>query len=128
MLSLLGSAGCGEAEKPQPAIATPAPAPGAGEVTAAPEAAAVERSAEELADLEAMCAAVDHDYNDGTLSDYFRGLESKTAWGQALQKRADASTSPGRLLLEAARAAGLKEVDARAPACGRLSEYIDDVE
>ena len=75
-----------------------------------------------------MCAAVDHDYNDGTLSDYFRGLTCQTPWGQELRARADESITPARLLLAAAKAGGLKESDGRLPACVRLFEYIDDVE
>ena len=128
----LSTGACGEGEGGAPAIANPQVANRPEPTPAAPgkptEAEASARSEAELADLEAMCAAVDHDYNDGTLSDYFKGLSSSTPWGKELQARADESTSPGRLLLAAARESGLPDVDPRAPACGRIFEYIDDVE
>ena len=132
---------CGDASAPDPAITTPAASPQAGAGTpgeagmgsaagrandpASPKAAL---DAAALADLEAMCAAVDHDYNDGTLSDYFRGLECQSDWGKSLRKEADESVSPGRLLLARANEHGLQLDAQHAPACARLAGYIDDVE
>lgn len=78
-------------------------------------------------DLEAMCAAVDHDYVDGTLSDYFAGLETRSPWGAALEKRAADSMTPGRELQKAAAAAGL-DGPKLPPSCAKLFDYLDDVE
>ncbi len=92
---------------------------------AAPPASKMD--ATEIADLERMCAAVDHDYVDGTLSDYFADTKSETTWGRELQARADESTTPGRELLRAARSRGWTP-QLGAPSCVRLFDYLDDVE
>lgn len=75
-----------------------------------------------------MCAAVDKDYIDGTLSDYFAGLEATSAWGKSLRTRADESPTPGRVLEAAARERGWAAGSNMAPSCAKLFEYLDDVE
>ena len=107
-----------------PAAAAP-PNDDAQAPPAAPKASIGES---EVRELEAMCAAVDHDYIDGTLSDYFRDVKSQTDWSKGVQAKADESTTPGRVLLAAMKDAGVAETDKRLPACGRIFEYIDDVE
>jgi hypothetical protein len=129
LVSALGASGCGASEPDAKAIAAPKPAPAPPEPQArASPPSASDLDANQIADLEAMCAAVDHDYNDGTLSDYFKGLACQTAWGEELRERADESTTPGRVLLQAAKQAGLSNTDTRTPACARIFDYIDDVE
>ena len=83
---------------------------------------------ERLGDLARLCEALDHDYRDGTLSDYYRDVEIRTDWGREQRKRGDTSGTPGRLLEAAA-----KELDpwGTAPeltSCRGLFEYLDDVE
>ena len=95
---------------------------------APPDPAGDPAPASAVADLEAMCAAVDRDYDDGTLSDYFAGLRTTSAWGARLRARADESTTPGRILEEAARAVGVTDSTPGLTACRRLFEYLDDVE
>lgn len=125
-------AACDKAEPQDVAIATsgaPASALPGGEATpTATTQMKVGVGEKEVKELEAMCAAVDHDYIDGTLTDYFRNVKSTTTWGAALQAKADESTTPGRVLLEAMKQAGIDATDTRVPACGRIFEYIDDVE
>ena len=120
---------CGGAEAPEGAIATPeAATPPEAEAKAPKEPAKATIGEAEIKELEAMCAAVDHDYIDGTLTDYFRNVKSQTDWGKGVQKKADESTTPGRVLLAEMKDGGLEPTDARVPACGRIFDYIDDVE
>ena len=129
LLLLAPSPACDSADPPAEAIATPqtaAPPPTEDNAPLPPSKASI--GSAEIAELEAMCAAVDHDYIDGTLSDYFRDVKSQTDWGKGVQAKADESTTPGRVLLAAMKDAGVAETDKRLPACGRIFEYIDDVE
>jgi hypothetical protein len=84
--------------------------------------------ADKLADLDAMCKALNHDYDDGTLTDYYRDIQPKTAWGKKLREAGNESIQPGRLLEKA-----MTELSAGAnePAlgnCRTLLDYLDDVE
>lgn len=80
-----------------------------------------------LADLDDLCKALDHDYVDGTLSDYYRGIEPRTAWGKAQRDAGNESMKPGRLLEKAV--AELSEGGAPAlEHCRKLLDYLDDVE
>jgi hypothetical protein len=84
--------------------------------------------ADKLADLDELCAALDHDYVDGTLSDYYATVEMRSAWGKAQRAAGDASITPGRLLEKA-----VEELSpgAQAPElghCRTLLDYLDDVE
>jgi hypothetical protein len=84
--------------------------------------------ADKLADLDALCKALDHDYVDGTLSDYYRDVEPRTEWGKAQRKAGNESMQPGRLL---EKAVAELSPDAKDPAlehCRKLLDYLDDVE
>ncbi len=88
---------------------------------------AVDRTAE-LGDLEAMCAALDHDYIDGTLSDYYADVKPATTWGEEIKKAGDAADQPGRHLEGAAEALA-KESGLELPApCTKLFDVLDDLE
>ncbi len=84
--------------------------------------------AEKLADLDELCAAVDHDYKDGTLGDYYAKVEMRTRWGKAQRKAGDESIQPARLLEKAVQALDPKGVDPELSHCRVLLDYIDDVE
>ncbi len=116
-----------EQGEPTPAAEAKSPAPGepAQPERPAPETAALQ------ADFELLCAALNHDYVDGTLTDYYKDARPKTAIGEALRREGNESTQPGRAL-----AAGYREhLSARAetpgpdmPECRRLFEELDDLE
>ena len=92
-----------------------------------PELATDDQRADKLADLDDLCKALDHDYVDGTLSDYYRGIEPRTAWGKAQRDAGNESIQPGRLLEKAvAELAGAK--DPALEHCRKLLDYLDDVE
>src|SRR5690606_15998470 len=88
-LAVLGaSLGCRPATEPsgnqQPApqsksSADPDRGPKVEPVAAEPATEDPER-ADKLADLDDMCKALDHDYVDGTLSDYYGDVQPRTAW------------------------------------------------
>jgi hypothetical protein len=124
--------------KSEPAAAPPAKAEPAAKAEAAPSAgqapepepapAPDPERADKLADLDAMCKALDHDYIDGTLTDYYRDIQPKTEWGKAQKQAGDASIQPGRLL---EKAVAELSPDAKDPAltnCRKLLDYLDDVE
>ena len=84
------------------------------------------------ADLEALCAALNHDYVDGTLTDYYREVHPTTPLGQQWKKAGEESVQPGRALAVAyaehlARAPGEAPGEGM-PACARLFEELDDLE
>lgn len=65
------------------------------------------------------------DYGDGTLSDYGRGVNPKSAWGRALVRRASESMTPGRVI----EAAVTREKLAPVPApCQSLFDDLEDLE
>lgn len=83
--------------------------------------------ADKLADLDALCKALDHDYVDGTLSDYYRDVEPRTEWGKAQREAGNQSIQPGRLLEKAV--AELAPTAAEpVEHCRKLLDYLDDVE
>ena len=133
LLGLLAMACDGKAEAEAAAATSSTPEGGnrsADEGTApsaVPPSPSASLAPDEHSDLEAMCAAVDHDYIDGTLTDYFAGLESSSAWGKSLQAKADESTTPGRSLAAAAQERGVGG-EALPPSCRKLFDYLDDVE
>lgn len=96
------------------------------EAKAEPEAEADPERADKLADLDAMCKALDHDYVDGTLTDYYRDIEPRTEWGKAQRDAGNESIKPGRLLEQAVEqlSPGANEL----PNCRKLLDYLDDVE
>ena len=145
MGALVASApGCKSEPASEPAAATastsktasaPADSPdGAGSGPApAPEPAPDPERADKLADLDAMCKALDHDYVDGTLTDYYRDIQPKTAWGKAQRDAGNESIQPGRLLEKAVAelapaGAPAGTVDPALPHCQTLLDYLDDVE
>ncbi|PRP93012.1 hypothetical protein ENSA5_45730 [Enhygromyxa salina] len=75
-----------------------------------------------------MCKAVDHDYGDGTLGDYYRGLKARTAWGQAQLAAGNESITPGRLLEKAVAELDPGAKDPILEHCRKLLDYLDDVE
>lgn len=75
-----------------------------------------------------MCAALDHDYVDGTLSDYYAGVKPATSWGQQVKKAGDAADQPGRHLEGEAKALiEGSELELPAP-CTKLFDVLDDLE
>lgn len=104
-----------------PSATAPTPAP-ATEPPSDPQLAA------KLADLDAMCQAVDRDYGDGTLGDYYAGLVPKTEWGKQQIAAGNATIQPGRLLEQAVKQlAPGGQLDQLAH-CRKLLDYLDDVE
>ena len=93
----------------------------------APTAPDPERAAK-LADLDALCAAIDHDYKDGTLGDYYAKVEPTTAWGKAQREAGNASVTPGRLLEKAVAELSPGASDPALGSCRTLLDYLDDVE
>ena len=77
-----------------------------------------------------MCAAVDKDYVDGTLSDYFAGLSLRGSWGEEVSKKAEAGIQPARALLAAEKQESWPEAlgPSARPSCRKLESYVDDVE
>ncbi len=84
--------------------------------------------ADKLADLDAMCEALDRDYVDGTLTDYYRDVEPTTAWGKQQRDAGNKSMKPGRLLEQAVAALDPDGDDPGLPNCRKLLDYLDDVE
>lgn len=93
----------------------------------APSAPDPERAAK-LADLDVLCAAIDHDYKDGTLGDYYAKVEPTTAWGKAQRDAGNASVTPGRLLEQAVAELSPGASDPALGNCRTLLDYLDDVE
>ena len=102
----------GTSKAPPPSGATPAQQ---AESAASPEV--------HLGDLTKMCQSLHDDYGDGTLSDFFAGLEFSSSWGRALARRTRESTTPGRVL----EAAAPRDESLPAP-CRRLFDDLDDLE
>lgn len=95
------------------ASATPSPAPD---------------HAERLADLDMLCAALEHDYVDGTLSDYYAKLEPNTAWGRERLREGEESITPGTLLQQAATSIAAPLDEPGLVHCKRLFEVLDELE
>ncbi|MFV8754671.1 hypothetical protein ACNOYE_29340 [Nannocystaceae bacterium ST9] len=83
---------------------------------------------ERLADLDLLCRALDHDYVDGTLSDYYAKLEPATAWGRERLREGEESITPGRLLEAAATAIAADLDDPALAGCRKLFADLDDLE
>lgn len=88
--------------------------------------------AAKLADLDAMCEALNRDYGDGTLGDYYAGLVPRTDWGKQQIAAGNATIQPGRLLERAiADLTAGQQLDGRSGQlghCSKLLDYLDDVE
>lgn len=109
-----------------PAAVEPAPEP---ESPSAPAPASAPPNdpqlAAKLADLDAMCEALNRDYGDGTLGDYYAGLVPRSDWGKQQIAAGNASIQPGRLLERAVAELAPGEQLAH---CRKLLDYLDEVE
>ncbi|KIG17695.1 hypothetical protein DB30_02970 [Enhygromyxa salina] len=135
----LGCAAC-RASEPAPSDASPTEMVGAERPAATATAATAGQTeprvqpapdpahADQLRDLDDMCKAVDHDYADGTLRDYYSGLKLRTTWGTALRQTGDESTTPGRTLEQAAAELAVNVTAPGLEHCAKLFDYLDEVE
>jgi hypothetical protein len=101
------------------------------EPTTSKPSAEPERSADHeqrVADLEALCRALDHDYVDGTLSDYYAKVEPKTEWGRERVREGEESITPGRLLQNAATGLGVDLDGPELASCRKLFDELEDLE
>jgi hypothetical protein len=105
------------APTPTPAAA-PAPAP------ADADAPAPEHEAK-LADLADLCTALNRDYGDGTLGDYYAKVEPRTEWGKQQVAAGNETIQPGRMLEKA-----IQQLAPQSPPepCRKLLDYLDEVE
>jgi hypothetical protein len=106
---------------------SPPPAPEHERATEPPRADDPQRG-DKLADLETLCKALDRDYVDGTLSDYYRDVELRTEWGKAQRDAGNESIKPGRLLEKAVAELSADTKDPALEHCRKLLDYLDDVE
>lgn len=120
----LGLAACGRGDPPKP-TGTAKVEP--KDPAAQPPSADPERAAK-LEDLNTLCAALNHDYVDGTLSDYFADVSVKTEWGEAALAGGNDADRPGRFLEGKIRELSPDATDPALPACRELLDYIDEVE
>lgn len=133
----LGSTGC-RTEQPEPeseragARTPPAngasasePTPTASEPAPPSEAPPDPEREAKLADLDDMCLALDRDYSDGTLGDYYGKLQPRTDWAKQQIAAGNESIEPGRLLEQAIKS--LAPDNPPAP-CAKLLDYLDEVE
>jgi hypothetical protein len=84
--------------------------------------------AERVADLDALCRALDHDYGDGTLSDYYAKVVPETAWGRDRLREGEESITPGRLLQKASTDLGADLEGPDLAGCRKLFDEIDELE
>lgn len=84
--------------------------------------------AERIGDLDALCRAVDHDYVDGTLSDYYAKVVPKTEWGRERLREGEESITPGRLLQKAATELAGDLDGPELAGCRKLFDEIDELE
>lgn len=120
------AAACGDsasATKPDAPVPAEKPATKASE-----EAPTDPNHARKLKDLDTLCAALNHDYVDGTLSDYFKDVEVQTDWGRAAMREGNEADRPGRYLEQKLEELSPKAKDPALPACQELLDYIDEVE
>lgn len=110
------------------AASEPEPAPTLEPESATPPATNDPQHADKLADLDALCEALDHDYIDGTLSDYYRDVEPRTDWGKAQRDAGNQAMQPGRLLEKAVAELAPHAKDPGLEHCRKLLDYLDDVE
>jgi hypothetical protein len=116
------------ASRTDPNIESEPAAPTEPSAPAAPAASTDPELAAKLADLDDMCKALNRDYGDGTLGDYYAGLVPRTIWGQQQITAGNATIQPGRLL---ERAVAELAPGPQIPAldhCRKLLEYLDEVE
>ena len=114
----------GAAQETQAATAMQAATPPDGNVA---DPADTERP-QKIEDLATLCAALDKDYVDGTLSDYYAKVEMKTQWGKDLRKSGSDSIKPARELEAEVAKLDPEGKEPRLASCRTLLDYIDDVE
>lgn len=95
---------------------------------AAPSGSSPPEAHAPLTEIDQLCATIDHDYVDGTLSTTFRGVALRSPAGQRLLAAAKTADQPGRHVLAAARSAAPDLAPAELANCRKLDDYIDDVE
>jgi hypothetical protein len=133
-VALSGTVACGAksdsaAEKaPAQPAATAGDRANASAGDPAPDRTADPERADKIADLDRLCAALNEDYVDGTLSDYFKGLTMKTQWGADVMAKGNDADQPGRFLETTIETLSPKAADPGLPACRKLLDYIDEVE
>jgi len=93
-------------------------------------AAASKPTSGEQADFEALCKALNHDYIDGTLTDYYGRVAPTTALGRKVRSEGNDSVTPGRDLLAAlTKFLGPgNSPDPQMPHCMELIDQIDELE
>ncbi len=97
--------------------------------TAAATSQGSDARVDQFTDLETLCTALNKDYVDGTLTDYYQHLSLKTAFGKDLRRRGEASMKPGRILEAGLKKLGRSEAnDPATPACAQLFDELDDLE
>lgn len=84
--------------------------------------------AERVADLDMLCAALDRDYVDGTLSDYYAKLEPRTEWGRERLREGEETITPGRLLQQAATSIAADLDSPGLAHCKQLFDVLDELE
>lgn len=106
------------------AAATPTPAP-----TPAPASSKPAEGGEQ-ADFEALCKALNHDYIDGTLTDYYGRVTPTTALGRKVRTEGNASVTPGRDLIAALTTflGPDHPPGSQMPHCNELIDQIDELE
>ena len=83
-----------------------------------------------IADFEKLCAALNHDYIDGTLTDYYKDVKPRTVVGAKARKEGEAADKPGRALaasIQAFLGSGVAPGEDM-PECRKLLDELDDLE
>ncbi len=74
-----------------------------------------------------LCKALNHDYIDGTLTDYYGRVSPQTELGKQVKAAGNDSVTPGRDLI-AAFTKLLGKGNTPGPHCAELVEQIDELE
>lgn len=133
LLFALLAAACGTKRSETPAAAGDdaepgRPTPATADEPVTPSSPEDPRGAAEAADLAVLCQALDHDYIDGTLSDYYGEVTPKTSWGVEIRDGGNEADLPGRHL-EAAANDFVKATSEPMPqACTELFSQLEDLE
>jgi hypothetical protein len=112
--------------EPEPSGPPAKPVAAESQPTTKPVSPSDPELADKLADLDDLCKALNRDYGDGTLGDYYAGLEMRTSWGKQQVATGNESMKPGRLLERAV--VELAPGSDALTHCPKLLEYIDEVE
>jgi len=123
-----GPDGAGSGSKAPSAGAAAERATTAPITASADDAPADPRGAAERADLDHLCAALDHDYIDGTLSDYYGEVEPVTDWGNEVRDAGNEADLPGRHLQKEAKAFTDATGEPMPASCTELFAQLEDLE